>query len=815
MTSKRRASALVVAPTVVAGLLTVPVMTWTQVAGPATPPVGEVPEPHAYALAAYATGGSSGGDVADDPRLEDAVAADGSTPEDDGHDLEKVVDSPVVPTEDFRLAGVTWEQGTSGGEVVAYVRTRGDDGWTAWYQLHESVDGPDPGSEEARNARAGTDPLLVDDSDAVQVVLATSDGQIPEDVQVDVVGLGDGTSTGDDGDTGEEQRAPAPEPEVDGTDLEPMAAAGGVPMPTIRSRAAWGANERIREKSSPDYGSVRGAVVHHTAGPTSYSKDEVPALIRSFYSYHVKVRGWRDIGYNVLVDKWGRAWEGRWGGLSRNVVGAHALNNNSTTFGISVIGDFGPMKASKAVARTVSRVIAWKFSLNRVNPNGTWTYTTNTGKRVSKPKVVGHRDVGQTACPGSTLYKRLPGIRSRVRSRMANNGLKPTIRAAASPKNYQVGGNRVDVDVTVTAPGTVPTGTVEILDVDSDTIVGGPVSLSSGKARVKLLKLLPAGTRPLRVLYSGNGLVAWARSTSFGITVRKAPTTTTATYDKTAITSGDLVRASVVVAGDDVYPRGTASVWSGGTRVGRATLTRVPSTKRATATVRLSRELAGGTHRLVARYDGHPSIAGSKDATPGTLTVAKAPSRITSVAHVRVPRWKARPVLRVTASAEHQRPDGPVVVRDRGRVVGRGSMRDGVATVWLTRNDVRRRTVTVQYHGSASLRWATPVTRTFAVKPAVLQVRRRLDDRTISRSDRLVLRMRVKAAGHDAVRGRIQVVTKSGRVLKSKRLRARHDGHRKIRIPVSWQGKKRIRVKVDPAGYQRPYRSKWIKVRVR
>ena len=57
--------------------------------------------------------------------------------------------------------------------------------------------------------------------------------------------------------------------------------------------------------------------VHHTASSSSYSAADVPSLIRGFYRFHVLSRGWFDIGYNYLVDRYGRIYEGRSGGITQ------------------------------------------------------------------------------------------------------------------------------------------------------------------------------------------------------------------------------------------------------------------------------------------------------------------------------------------------------------------------------------------------------------------------------------------------------------------------------------------------------------------
>jgi uncharacterized protein with LGFP repeats len=52
-------------------------------------------------------------------------------------------------------------------------------------------------------------------------------------------------------------------------------------------------------------------------------------------TYHVKSRGWCDLGYNFLVDRFGRAFEGRYGGAQLPVLGAHTGSYNANSFGVA------------------------------------------------------------------------------------------------------------------------------------------------------------------------------------------------------------------------------------------------------------------------------------------------------------------------------------------------------------------------------------------------------------------------------------------------------------------------------------------------
>jgi uncharacterized protein with LGFP repeats len=178
---------------------------------------------------------------------------------------------------------------------------------------------------------------------------------------------------------------------------------------------------------APQYAStIKAATLHHTAGSNNYTADQVPAILRSTYTYHAKSLGWGDIGYNVLVDKFGRLWEGRKGGLASTVVGAHAGGFNSGTFGVSMMGNYDVAATPQPMIDSVAAITAWKFSLYGVNPRGTATLTSGgtdkypAGARATLPTIHGHRDTKSTACPGRYGYARLGEIRDKVAAKLAN-----------------------------------------------------------------------------------------------------------------------------------------------------------------------------------------------------------------------------------------------------------------------------------------------------------------------------------------------------------------------------------------------------------
>jgi hypothetical protein len=186
--------------------------------------------------------------------------------------------------------------------------------------------------------------------------------------------------------------------------------------PAIVPRSGWKADESIR-RAKPSYAPVlRAAIVHHTAGSNGYDAAESAAIVRGIEIYHVKGNGWNDIGYNFLVDRFGKVFEGRYGGIERNVVGAHAEGFNTGSVGVAVLGEYGSLTVPPAARDALARVLAWRLDLAHVDPLSTLSFISNGNQRfpagipVFLRAVSGHRDTGFTDCPGTALYALLNGL---------------------------------------------------------------------------------------------------------------------------------------------------------------------------------------------------------------------------------------------------------------------------------------------------------------------------------------------------------------------------------------------------------------------
>ena len=387
------------------------------------------------------------------------------------------------------VVGVTWPKGAVSAKDQFQIRTLTGAAWGQWQSFDvDQADGPDAreAAAAATAATRGTSPYAVTGASKFEVRSLTTEPTAPTAATVQVVDPGESSA--------------------DTVQQAPGAAAASAAKPTIYTRAAWGADESLR-RAAPAYGQVRLGFVHHTDSPNSYTAAQVPAMIRGIYAYHVQAQGWNDIGYNFLVDRFGRTWEGRYGGMDRAVTGAQTLNYNSVSMGVSAIGNFEVAAVPQAMTNAFKRIFAWKFSLSGIPATGTVLANGKYFQRVS-----GHRDGFPTSCPGRYLYARLPEIRAGAAAIM---GALPrsTIR-----RDIDRNGAADALSYTKSANGTSITGSVSVLasaprvPVRSGVAIGAGwnglhnASLSpdlNGDGKADIIAQDPAGNR-LRI-YLGNG----------------------------------------------------------------------------------------------------------------------------------------------------------------------------------------------------------------------------------------------------------------------------------------------------------------------
>jgi len=283
-----------------------------------------------------------------------------------------------VDLEPFKLIGFSWSGGSDG-----QVRTRSEEGeWSDWSVLSSDME-----HGHAESESLVSEPIWVGSADGYEVAFPPG----TTGLQAHIVSDGPKRFTLSAGRSAEAQGTP----------------------PMIRTRSGWGA--RAPKEPNAVAGELKMAVVHHTGvvSHNDYEPADVPDLLRAVQAFHLDVRGWNDIGYNFLVDRFGRVWEGRDGGIDQAVVGSHALGSNIGSTGVVLIGETNQAAPTRLAIDGLAEFLGWKLFIHGVDPGTEAVVYPNGpgGNPMSIPRIVGHRDLGSTSCPGDHAYSQLATIR--------------------------------------------------------------------------------------------------------------------------------------------------------------------------------------------------------------------------------------------------------------------------------------------------------------------------------------------------------------------------------------------------------------------
>ncbi|WP_328442361.1 FG-GAP-like repeat-containing protein [Streptomyces sp. NBC_00444] len=545
-------------------------------------------------------------------------------------------------TQQFSLLGVTWAEDAQALDGTAQVRTRSVETgeWTGWQDLDvdeaHPVDRAEPGAEDARG---GSEPLWVGPSDGVEARVVAGDGSasagLPKGLEINLVDPGvtaaeaknkalDGTGSdmeaaafvvedvsASPSDTGSpspsasaspsESNSPSPSQSSSPTASQspstsasptptatvPTAPPSTVHRPPVISRAQWGADESMVDDPAEYIEKVSAVFVHHTVGTNNYSCAESASLVRGIMAYHVETEQWNDIGYNFLVDKCGRIFEGRAGGVDLPVRGAHTYGFNGDSTGIAVLGDFEGAAATattpakpagrptRATLESVARVAAWKLGQYGGNPTGKVTLTAGAdtgvwdqGQQATLNTISGHRDGFATACPGKNLYSKLAEIR-RFAASAGKNSAIPTADVNRDGIDDLVAGTPKANRVTVVPGGIDGPVTTAKLGLTQNS-AGVPGSSETGDA---------FGTATAWGDVNGDGYADLAigspgeddttgNADRGQVTVMYGPALTTGfSYTTTGVTAAGAKLGSTVAVGD-FDADGRADVFSAGTGKG-------------------------------------------------------------------------------------------------------------------------------------------------------------------------------------------------------------------------------------------------------
>ena len=331
--------------------------------------------------------------------------------------------------------------------------------------------------------------------------------------------------------------------------------------PDIHPRSDWTDKGRASGVNgcdgTPGYAdNISALVVHHTVTNNDYPADKVDDLLRAILYAHVEINGWCDIGYNFVVDRFGRIWEARAGGIDRPVIGGHAKGYNTSTVGVAMLGQHHPgakptaVKPSGATEEAIVGLATWKLGLHGVDINGmTWLRNRSSSgpqKRAANewhyvPTILGHRDLGVTSCPGDhgiDLVHRLPNALAKTLDSAPPYGAEQWNSADSGPGFVTIdqrGGLRAAGSAQLSGMGAagspelvaaeagkplaiavaVPSGQAD--PAASSTLIGGYVLTETGRIRSfggqSIVAEQPSVTEPLvDIAASADGQGGWVVS---------------------------------------------------------------------------------------------------------------------------------------------------------------------------------------------------------------------------------------------------------------------------------------------------------------
>jgi hypothetical protein len=179
----------------------------------------------------------------------------------------------------------------------------------------------------------------------------------------------------------------------------------------IIPRAEW-AIDRPALNSLPTE-DVRFLLVHHSASSNDYSESSVVGILQGFYDFHTSPeKGWPDIAYNFLIDRYGQIWEGRAGSIDGAVEADATGGNQGSSQLACLIGNFTDEMPTEEALTALRHLLAWmadRFEVSTAR-GATATFISRgsnrwpAGVEVTTPTIAGHRDMSLTTCPGDALY---------------------------------------------------------------------------------------------------------------------------------------------------------------------------------------------------------------------------------------------------------------------------------------------------------------------------------------------------------------------------------------------------------------------------
>lgn len=312
------------------------------------------------------------------------------------------IDVPAgVPSLEY--TGIVFSARSDAADVVGWVRFQAkSDDWSRWHAMHivrSITDETVMGGYRSDIVRAGRFELRFE--------VATGSR-----LQVYAAGVFDNRK---DADRTTDEAAKSPD------HLKKQAARA---VPALITRGEWNAEPFIgtpQPLANPSYNYM---TFHHAAGFSATSLAEGLAQVKAIQDLHQNVRGWSDIGYQFVIDRGGRLYQGRpfldasttLEEVPRLALGAHVGGFNTGNIGICLLGCYHPPEGS--------------FCQETITPEAYDKYVEtmaflSENYAVAPTSIRGHRDFSATACPGDNNYGLLPMLITDVENFVLSGGEVP------------------------------------------------------------------------------------------------------------------------------------------------------------------------------------------------------------------------------------------------------------------------------------------------------------------------------------------------------------------------------------------------------
>ncbi|HEY4376425.1 MAG TPA: hypothetical protein VGM93_04675, partial [Acidimicrobiales bacterium] len=190
--------------------------------------------------------------------------------------------------------GFTWT-GTATG--VLEVRGETPAGWTDWQAMTPDDDDIEPATE-----LQGVDPIWFGQGGVDLVEVKVDQGPLEG---LKAMGI----------------KASTPDARSAAAGVQTQA----IGQPAIKLRTSWSTTGWKSTNSGCSGGpqlapALKFAVIHHTVNANTYAESDVPNMLGGIYAFHTGSvdsggRGWCDIAYNFVVDRFGTIWQGRSGDI--------------------------------------------------------------------------------------------------------------------------------------------------------------------------------------------------------------------------------------------------------------------------------------------------------------------------------------------------------------------------------------------------------------------------------------------------------------------------------------------------------------------